>query len=60
MARVRGDQIRLTGLVASSEGNRIVRGEKVGTVGEAENLGRQLARELLAKGGAEILQEVYR
>ena len=60
MARVRGDQIRLIGLVASSEGNRIVRGEKVGTVGEAENLGRQLARELLAKGGAEILQEVYR
>ena len=60
LARIRGDQIHLIGLIASSEGERIVRGEKVGTIEGAENLGRQLAQELLAKGGAEILQEVYR
>ena len=60
LARVRGNQIRLIGLVASSDGKRIVRGEKAGALGETENLGRELARELLAKGGAEILQEVYR
>ena len=60
IARIKGDLIRLIGLIASSEGERIVRGEKVGTIEGAENLGRQLARELLAKGGAEILQEVYR
>jgi hydroxymethylbilane synthase len=60
MARIKGDLIRLIGLIASSEGERIVRGEKVGTIAAAENLGRQLAQELLGKGGAEILQEVYR
>jgi len=60
LARVMGDQIRMVGLIASSEGDRIVRGEKSGTVRQAENLGRQLAQELLAQGGAEILQEVYR
>ena len=60
LARVMGDQIRMLGLIASSDGKRIVRGEKTGTVRQAENLGRQLAQELLAQGGAEILQEVYR
>ena len=60
LARVMEDQIRMVGLIASSNGNRIVRGEKKGTVREAETLGRQLAQELLAKGGTEILQEVYR
>ncbi|MBP1718510.1 MAG: hemC, partial [Deltaproteobacteria bacterium] len=60
LARVTEDQIRMVGLIASSNGNRIVRGEKKGTVREAETLGRQLAQELLAKGGTEILQEVYR
>jgi hydroxymethylbilane synthase len=60
LARIEGDRIRLAGLIASADGKRIVRGEKAGTAGKAEKLGRQLAQELLGKGGAEILQEVYR
>jgi hydroxymethylbilane synthase len=60
LARIEGDRIRLAGLIASADGKRIVRGEKAGTAGEAEKLGRHLAQELLGKGGAEILQEVYR
>ncbi len=60
MARIEGDLIRLVGLIASSDGQRIVRGEKAGMIDGAEDLGRQLAQELLASGGAEILQEVYR
>lgn len=60
LAKIKGDQIRLVGLIASGDGKRIVRGDKAGMPEEAENLGRQLARELLGKGGAEILQEVYR
>jgi len=57
---MREDRIRLVGLISSSDGKRIVRGEKAGAAGEAGTLGRHLAEELLSRGGAEILQEVYR
>ena len=60
LARMREDRIRLVGLISSSDGKRIVRGEKAGAAGEAGTLGRNLAEELLSRGGAEILQEVYR
>jgi len=60
LARMREDRIRLVGLISSSDGKRIVRGEKAGAAGEAGTLGRHLAEELLSRGGAEILQEVYR
>ena len=60
LARVREDRIRLMGLIASADGKRMVRGEEAGPAAEAENLGRRLALELLGRGGAEILQEVYR
>jgi hydroxymethylbilane synthase len=60
MARVEGDIIRFTGLVSSTTGREVIRGEKEGSIQEAEHLGRQLAQELLAQGAAEILREVYR
>jgi hydroxymethylbilane synthase len=60
LARIRGDRMRLVGLISSADGKRIVRGEKAGPSMEAEDLGRRLAQELLGRGGAEILQEVYR
>lgn len=60
LARIRGGRIRLTGLIASPDGGRVVRGEKEGAGEEAQDLGRRLAQELLGKGGAEILHEVYR
>jgi hydroxymethylbilane synthase len=60
IARVKGDTIRFTGLVASVTGQEIIRGEREGSIHEAEHLGSQLAQELLAQGAAEILREVYR
>jgi len=60
MARIRGEQIRMVGLIASPRGNRMVRGEKTGAARKAEKMGKELAQELLGKGGAEILREVYR
>lgn len=57
-ARVEGDRLTLTGLVASLDGSRLVRGETEGPANEAVELGVSLARRLLDMGGADILREV--
>lgn len=58
-ARVYGDRVELTGLVASLDGQEVFRYTRTGTWGEAAELGRELAREILAAGGGRILAEVY-
>lgn len=58
-AEVQGEQIELRGLVGALDGSEIIRGNIQGSVNEAENLGEQLAQELLDKGAHTILKEVY-
>jgi hydroxymethylbilane synthase len=52
------DRISLRGLVASLDGTRIVRAECTAEASAAEQAGRQLARQVLASGGAEILADL--
>lgn len=59
-ARVQGHALELRALVASPDGSRLVRGERRGSTGEAPHLGEELAFELLARGGREILEGVSR
>jgi len=47
--------LRLRGLVASTDGSEIVRGNLSGASQDAESLGHQLALELIAQGADEIL-----
>lgn len=54
-AVVRDKRIRLHGLVADTLGKRIVRDHISGALDEAEQLGRQLAERLMAKGAGELL-----
>ncbi len=58
-AQIEGDTVRLRGLVASTDGRRIIQGERRGPAEENEALGRALAEELLGRGARDILQEVY-
>lgn len=58
-ATVSGEGINLRGLVASLDGKRLVRGEVHGPTGSSEALGTNLAEDLLSRGAAEILQEIY-
>ena len=58
-ATVDGGRVRMTGLIASVAGDRFFRDQAEGTVEEAEDIGRNLARKLLDMGGAEVLAEVY-
>jgi hydroxymethylbilane synthase len=59
-ATVEGATVRLRGLVASLDGSRVVRGERVGPASEAAQVGVALAEELLSRGAAEILSQIER
>jgi hydroxymethylbilane synthase len=56
-ARMEGDAVVLTGLVASRDGDRVLRGTARGPGRTAEMVGSRLARELLAAGAADILED---
>jgi len=56
---VDGEQITLTGLVASLDGKEIIRKSAAGPAADAENIGRGLAEEILDAGARAILEEVY-
>ncbi len=58
-ATIQGDRLLLDGLIASTDGRRLIRNSLQGSVAEARGLGLQLAERLLAQGGEEILKEIY-
>ncbi|HSB70220.1 MAG TPA: hydroxymethylbilane synthase [Candidatus Methylomirabilis sp.] len=58
-ATVSDGGIVLQGLVASLDGGRLVRGDMRGGSGDAEAMGAALAEDLLRRGAAEILREIY-
>lgn len=53
-----GQELHLTGVVASIDGKRLLRQEVRGKVVEAEQLGKALAQKMLELGAKEILDEV--
>ena len=59
-ATVLQDTIELHAVVAHPEGTSIIKGRHAGPVSDAELVGTELAKSLLADGGQEILNLVYR
>ncbi len=57
-AKIVGDELELTGLVAEVDGSVILRETIRGRVDQSEKLGVELANRLLKKGGREILENV--
>ncbi len=58
-ATLEGDALHLRGLVGSADGEKMIRGERLGPQADAEAMGIELAEELLQNGAAEILNELY-
>ena len=54
-ARLDGDALGMTGLVASADGATMLRASITGLVSSAEALGQKLADELLARGARRLL-----
>ncbi len=59
-ARVDGSEITLTSVLASEDGATCLRASGVGIVAKREELGIDVARELIARGGREILARTTR
>jgi len=53
-ARLEGATVRMTAIVVSEDGRRILRSSAAAAAADAESLGRRLAEELLSKGAAGI------
>ena len=58
LAGVEGDTIHLRGLIASTNGATLVRGERQGARAQPEAVGRALAEDLLDRGGQAILKDI--
>jgi hydroxymethylbilane synthase len=56
---IEGEQLVLTGVVASLDGQRLVKDSITGNATDAEQLGTQLAQTLREQGAAEILAEIF-
>jgi hydroxymethylbilane synthase len=54
-----GDQLTLTGIVASVDGKNVVKDTISGDATEAENLGNELAERMRQQGAQEILAEIF-
>ena len=57
LAKVESGKLSLNGLVASSDGRKVIKGKVEGPSLKSEDLGRQLAEELLENGAGDILRE---
>lgn len=55
-----GGQVYLQGMVANPDGDEVLRAEKRGSVSDAEQIGIDVAEELLAQGAQSILDAVYK
>ncbi|MGH7443512.1 MAG: hydroxymethylbilane synthase, partial [Longimicrobiales bacterium] len=58
LATVDGAHLRIHAFVASIAGTTSVRGESAGAVSDAEQIGAQLAHDMIARGASRILDEV--
>jgi hydroxymethylbilane synthase len=57
-AKINGDKVDLAGLVAEVDGSVILRETIAGPVDKHEELGVELANQLLERGGGEILEHI--
>ena len=58
-ATLRNDQIQIEGRVGSVAGKVILKAQRVGAIEQAEQLGEQLAQDLLAQGAGELLKALH-
>ncbi len=56
--QIEGEQLTLTGLVASLDGKKLVKDVVIGAAADAEKIGLELAKKLREQGAQEILDEI--
>jgi hydroxymethylbilane synthase len=59
LGRVEGEVLHLEAMISDLEGRRVLRDQRSAPVAAAAELGTQVAENLLAQGGREILAALY-
>ncbi|NET01153.1 MAG: hydroxymethylbilane synthase [Sphaerospermopsis sp. SIO1G1] len=56
---ISGENLTLTGIVASVDGQELIKNTVIGAAKDAENLGTELANNLRQQGATEILEKIF-
>ena len=56
---IKNEQLHLTGMVASLDGERLIKDHNVGNINDPEQVGKGLAKKLKLQGADKILSEIF-
>ena len=56
---MRNNEICLTGMVASIDGNKLLKDKSTGNINNPEKVGKKLAEKLKLRGADKILAEIF-
>ena len=58
-SKIKNEQLCLTGMVASLDGERLIKDQYIGNINNPDEVGKELAKKLKLQGAAEILSEIF-
>jgi len=58
-SKIQNEQLCLTGMVASLDGERLIKDQFIGNINDPEAVGKELAKKLKLQGADEILSEIF-
>jgi len=58
-SKIQNEQLCLTGMVASLDGERLIKDQYIGKINNPEEVGKELAKKLKQQGAGEILSEIF-
>ncbi len=58
-SKIQNEQLCLTGMVASLDGERLIKDQHIGNINDPEEVGKELAKKLKQQGAEEILSEIF-
>ena len=58
-SKIQNEQLCLTGMVASLDGERLIKDQVVGNINDPELVGIELAKKLKLQGADKILSEIF-
>jgi len=58
-SKIQDKQLCLTGMVASLDGERLIKDQYIGHINDPEEVGKELAKKLKLQGADEILSEIF-
>ena len=58
-SKIQNEQLCLTGMVASLDGETLIKDQYIGNINDPEKVGKELAKKLKQQGAEEILSEIF-